>query len=134
MSSLFFLRVIEFFKKVQEVNPGDDADHFPIFHYGKGRKVMIHHQPDCHGGMHGRRDGVHFRGHYLCGSTPLGLARCAPLWAKEGNPEIFLPDRFAGFKPFVRSPVDQVLRSHDAEQTARLFCRIANAWPSPLPG
>ena len=23
---------------------------------------------------------------------------------------------------------------YDAEQTARLFCRIANAWPSPLPG
>ena len=23
---------------------------------------------------------------------------------------------------------------YDAEQTAKLFCRIANAWPSPLPG
>ena len=23
---------------------------------------------------------------------------------------------------------------YDAEQTAKLFCRIANAWPAPLPG
>src|SRR3546814_6188134 len=35
---------------------------------------------------------------------------------KKGNPEVRLPDRFTGFEPFVRAPVNQVLRSHNADQ------------------